>query len=267
MYRVFILLCGLFFFNCADAQLSKYGKPAGFEDVQTVYIYQKSNWDGTHASKIYLYLEDSNHLQSFKWFEGENEATLVTADFDWVTYSVKKFSNYHLEKEMEPQLKASLIFDGSKKINIEVGSMHDSMTLIGLPWQSYDFDFAGLGLSWRALKNKKKDFYFHIADVAREPNGMRFANKGRVDVVYKKEVALNGKNCLLYDINGSGLENKGGQIWINANNFMIEQYKIEIPDEPGYDNGMLQLVETKKMSKAEWEQFKNTAVGNPVPHE
>lgn len=260
MHRLFFFFCGSLMINTLNAQRSQYGKPAGFEDVHTVYIYQKSNWDGSHASKIYLYLEDSNRLQSFKWFEGDNEATLVTADFDWPAYSVKKFSNYHLQKGKEPQLKASLLFDGNEKINIEVGPMLDSMILAGLPWQSYDFDFAGLGLAWRALQNKKADFYFHIADVVREQNGMRFTNKGKVNVTYKEETWLNGRKCLLYDINGPGLENKGGQIWINANNFMIEQYKIELPDEPGFENGMLQLIEKKKMSKADWENFKKESL-------
>lgn len=246
----------------AKAQVEKYGKPAGFTDLHTVYVYQKSNWDSTNASKIYLYVEDSNRLQSFKWHEGEDVATLVTATIDWTNYSVKEFTNHRLAKGKTPQHVATLSFDGAKKISIEVGPIKDSLFLTELPWHSYDFDLAGLGFVWRALKNKNENFYFHIADVARENDNMRFVNKGRIIVEYKQEVMLNGKKCLLYNVNGPGLENKGGHIWINAGNYMIEQYKIQLPDEPGFENGMLKLLDTQKMSSEEWEKFKNGKVGN-----
>lgn len=264
MSRLGIFLFVLFFANIAQSQVEKFGKPTGFADLQTFYVYQKSNWDGTHASKIYLYVEDSNRLQSFKWSEGDDIATLVTADIDWTNYSIKKFTNHRMVKGKEPQLIATLLFDGVKKVGIEVGSMRDSLLLTELPWQSYDFDFAGLGFVWRALKNRKDNFYFHIADATLVDGNMRFINKGRSIVEYKEEVMLDGKKCLLYSINGPGLENKGGQIWINAESNMIEQYKIELPDEPGFENGMLKLLYSKKMSKEEWKKFANEAVGNKL---
>ncbi|HMU46458.1 MAG TPA: hypothetical protein PKC72_08830 [Chitinophagaceae bacterium] len=257
-----ILLCSFLLVNITHAQVDKYGQPAGFSDLHTVYVYQKSNWDGTHSSKINLYVADSNRLESFKHTEGQNEATLVTAVIDWTTYSVKKFTNHRLEQGKEPRLIAVLAVEEIKKVAIEVGPMHDTLLLTELPWQSYDFDFAGLGFVWRALKNKKEDFHFHIADAERVNGSMRFVNKGRTFVQFKEEVMLDGKKCLLYTVNGPGLENKGGQIWINAESLMIEQYRIELPDEPGFENGMLKLLYTKKMSHEEWEQFKNKAVGN-----
>lgn len=262
MFRIGYLASLLLFITKAGAQVEKYGAPAGFTDLQTVYVYQKSNWDGSHASQIYLWVEDSNRLLSFKWAEGDEKATQVTADIDWTNYSIKKFTNHRYAKGKEPQLVATLLFDGSKKINIEVGPMRDSLAIAGLPWQSYDFDLAGLGFVWRALKNKQDGFHFHIADAALVNGDMRFVNKGRVDLQFKGQVALDGKPCLLYTINGPGLENKGGQIWINAATYMIEQYKIQLPDEPGFENGMLKLLRTEKMSKEDWERFKKGAVGN-----
>lgn len=261
MLRMIHLVSLLFLVTSVKAQVEKYGLPAGFSDRGTIYVYQKSNWDGSHASQIFLYVEDSNRLQSFKWTKGDEVATLVTADIDWSNYSISKITNHRYAKGKEPQLIATLWFDGAKKINIEVGPMRDSLALTQLPWQSYDFDFAGLGFAWRALKNKKDGFHFHIADAAMVEGNVKFVNKGLANVAYKEEVLLDGQPCFLYDINGPGLENKGGQIWINAATFMIEQYKIELPDEPGFENGMLKLMRTGKMSKEEWESFKKGAVG------
>lgn len=260
--RMILLVIAFIFSLAAPGQVSKYKRAGRFDDLQTVYVYQKSNWDGTHASQIFLYVADSNRLESFKWTQGDKTATLVTATIDWENYSVSRFTNHRLEQGQAPRLVATLQFDGKKQINIEVGTMRDSLLLQGLPWQSYDFDFAGLGFTWRALVNKKDSFDFFIADAVRVNNNMQFVNKGRVTVNYKDHVLLDGKPCLLYEADGAGLEHKGGQIWINAATLMIEQYKISLPDEPGFENGMLKLIRTEKMMPAAWEVFKNRSVGN-----
>ena len=122
--------------------------------------------------------------------------------------------------------------------------MRDSLLISDLPWQSYDFDFAGLGFIWRALKNKKDSFWFHIADVAMVNDKPKFVNKGKVSVRFQGDEIINNKQCLKYFVDGPGLENKGGYIWINKENYMIQQYKIALPDEPGFENGMMQLVNT-----------------------
>jgi len=78
------------------AQPDKYQRPAVISGLQTVYEYKKSNWDGTHASTIYLYVADTNKLESFKWAKGDQVATLVTAIFDWGHFSVQQFTNTRL---------------------------------------------------------------------------------------------------------------------------------------------------------------------------
>ena len=72
---------------------------------------------------------------------------------------------------------------------------------------------------------------------------------------------INDKDRLKYFIDGIGLENKGGHIWINPQDFMIDQYKILLPDEPGFANGMMKLVKTYKMKAGDWESFKKKRLG------
>ena len=242
-----------------SAQLSKFGKPAAVADQNTVYEYRKSNWDGTHASSVFLYVADNDKLESFKWWDGDTEATLVSAVINWKTYSVSEFQNHKLRKGLAPQFASKL--KGDKTLRIEVGEMRDSLLIDELPWQSYDFDFAGLSFTWRALKNKKDSFWFHIADVAMVDDVPKFVNKGKVNVRLDGVEVINGKDCLKYSIDGIGLENKGGHIWINPQSFMIEQYKIALPDEPGFENGMMRLVKTYKMDAGEWESFKRRKLG------
>ena len=238
----------------AYTQVAKFDSPGSFADKNTLYEYKKSNWDGTHSSSVLLYIADTNKLESFKWWNGDTVATLVTAVIDWNNYSVKEFQNYKLRRAKAPEFIARL--KGEKNIKIEAGEMRDSLLIAALPWQSYDFDFAGLSFIWRSLKNKKDHFWFHIADVAMVNGDPKFVNKGKVNVKFSGEEKANGKTCLKYIVDGPGLENKGGHIWINPQNFMIEQYKIALPDEPGFENGMLRLVTRRKMTPEQWESFK-----------
>ncbi|HET6721226.1 MAG TPA: hypothetical protein VFH07_00695 [Chitinophagaceae bacterium] len=73
------------------AQLNKFDQPGPFTDKHLLYEYKKSNWDGTHSSSVFLSVADSNRLESFKWSEGDEVATLVTAIIDWKTFSVAEF--------------------------------------------------------------------------------------------------------------------------------------------------------------------------------
>ena len=236
------------------SQASAFSKPSHFNDLHTVYTYQKSNWDGSHASTIFLYVKDSVHLESFKWTEGDEWATLVSAEINWDTYAVRNFYNHRILKSGDRKLIAELKSTG-KKLWFAVNGTPDSSMLDDAHWQSYDFDFAGLGFTWRALKDKTDPFSFLIADAAFTNNKLSFEGKGRVQVEYIGKETINSKECLKYKIDGAGLQNKGGHIWIDPSTYMIELYRIELPDEEGFVNGQLKLLKTEKLSPGEWEQF------------
>ena len=257
-----LLFLGVFLYSLsASCQLDKFRNPGSFNDIHTVYEFNKSNWDGTHSSNVFLYIADSNKLESFKWAEGDEEATLVSADIDWKKFSVRQFENYKLRKAKAPELVARLKQSGERMLKIEVKEILDSLLIADLPWQSYDFDFAGLSLIWRALINKKDSFWFHVADVGLVNGQPKFVNKGKVTVKFSGNEMINNKECFKYFADGVGLENKGGYIWVNQQTFMIEQYNIALPDEPGFQNGMMQLLKTHKMSPEQWESFKRKRLG------
>ena len=244
-----------------NGQLEKFIIPASIDDIGTVYQYKKSNWDGSHASSVFVYVADSNHLESLKWWEGDEVATLVTADIDWKTFSVREFQNHKLRKGITPELIAILKMEPGNKFRIKVGEMNDSMSISAFPWQSYDFDFAGLSFIWRGLINKQSSFWFHVADAGMQNGQMAFINKGSVDVKFIGKEKIGENVCLKYEANGPGLENKGGYIWIDTQSYIVRKYKIEIPDESEYENGMLELVKTYKMDREAWKHFIKKCIG------
>ncbi|MBA2498792.1 MAG: hypothetical protein H0V30_03610 [Chitinophagaceae bacterium] len=66
-----------------NAQQDKFIQLGTIHDVHVLYSYQKSNWDGSNASQVFLYIKDTNRMESFKWSEGNEWATLVSAGFNW----------------------------------------------------------------------------------------------------------------------------------------------------------------------------------------
>lgn len=233
-----------------------YSIPAHFDDIHTVYTYAKSNWDGSNKSGIFLFVKDSSHLESFKWTGGDEWATVVTAEIDWKNAAVKSFTNTRLFAGGESKKIAELHVSGGVRLSFRVGNVVDSMILESKYWHSYDFDFAGLGFTWRAINDKKSGFSFLIADAAMVNGKPGFANKGMVNVKYEGDEKIGEKICHKYSINGPGLANRGGNIWIDPVSWMIEEYRIDLPDEEGYENGRIKLTSVSRMSPAEWESFK-----------
>lgn len=251
----------MFFVNvlCLNAQQDKFVQPGIIPDIHTLYTYQKSNWDGSNASQVFLYIKDTNRLESFKWSKGDKWSTLVSAAFNWNEFVVNKIQNHRIDAQGNKTLVAELNLESTNNIKFQIGDFQDSMILSDPFWHSYDFDFASIGFAWRALKEKRNSFSFHIADAAFINNKPGFENKGRVDVEFIEEEWINGKQLFKYKIDGPGLQNKGGFIWVNpANNYMIELFRIEHPDEEGLENGQLKLLKTQYLSPAEWEKFIDT---------
>ena len=249
----FLFIVNVLFLN---AQQNKFALPKTIDDIHTLYSYQKSNWDGSNASHVFLYIKDTNKLASFKWSEGDKWSSLVTADFSWKEFMVDKIQNHRIDAQGNKTLVAELNQESTKKIHFQIGEFQDSMILVDPFWHSYDFDFASIGFAWRALKEKRNSFSFHIADAALINNKPGFANKGSVQVEFLNEEMINGIQFLKYKIDGPGLQNKGGFIWVDPRkNYMIELFRIEHPDEEGFENGQLKLLKTEYLSPAEWEKF------------
>jgi hypothetical protein len=174
---------------------------------------------------------------------------------DWNTFSIRRFENWRVEKDKEPYIRAFLDQFAPGKMRFEAGDLKDTAMINNYPWHSYDFDFAGLGFAWRALTDKQKDFTFHIYDVIMKDGKPVFGRKGEVAVKYLANENINDRKCLKYNIDGAGLENKGGTIWVDAEVLMIQRYQISLPDEEGFTNGFLNLLKKQKMTPSEWENF------------
>jgi hypothetical protein len=104
VFGVIALLSGL----PAIAQLSAYRfKPARLP-VGTVFTYEKSQLDGSHLTRVSVYVAAVDRVESLKWDPDGDEATLVQAVIDWPRFSVRRFDAWHLARNVEAKRSATL---------------------------------------------------------------------------------------------------------------------------------------------------------------
>lgn len=245
----------------AQAQLSAFRYKPDKITTGVVYHYIKSNIDGTNAGEVSLYVKDKDTLESLKWHEGDSRATLVIADMDWHRFSVKHFETWLLTADGKPQQRAVLDFDAEiPGVTAKVGEMEFRAEIENWHWHSYDFDFASLNFAWRHLVEPEMRFVIGIVDIVRNEDGPTLAEKGQVQIDYQQDTTRNGHECREYKIDGPGLENKGGTIWVRKSDGVFVDYEIELPDEPGFENGKMLLKSEERMTAEEWEEFKRQSV-------
>lgn len=275
-FRLLILTGCLFLLGCAAKRnlttagddyvpmMTAFRYEADKTPLGQTYLYTKSNRDGSHASNIALHVAGPDRLESLKWWDGDQEATLVVAEMDWVTFSVRRFENWLVTADGQRQLRVSLTAPpASNKVVVEVGGKTDTTSITSFPWHTYDFDLASLSFTLPHLREPEAKFQVMITDPAMQDGRFTMENKGPVVVEFlqKEKDQTTGERVRKYRIDGPGLQNKGGHLWVSVKNPHIVAYQIAIPDEEEYDSGNLRLTETLTHSKEEWEAFIGAKLG------
>ncbi len=233
--------------------------------IGTVYQYQKSNIDDSHSGNIALYVASNNRLEALKWrpiqnnpsHEGHYSATLVTAEMDWKTFSVRRFETSKVDATGRKLLVAVLqAVPERPQVIIRFGENEPyTVTIDRYPWHSYDFDFASLNFTFRHLINPEKPFVIGISDFAFVDGSFRFGNKGTVEIIFVREENRQNILCRKYLIDGPGLENRGGTIWVSKEDGYLVEYQIDLPDERSFKSGKLVLRKIETVDLESWQYF------------
>lgn len=232
--------------------------------VGRVLHYEKSNLDGSHATRIAVYVAALDRLESFKWAAGFPGATLVEADIAWRTFTVRRFQSWRLEGPGQRTLQGTLEAVEEKPelafalaAEDPAAAVSGRVTIHHWPWHSYDFDFAGLGIAMPHLIEPERPFDVGIADFVVEGGKPVFVEKGAVTVAFEERETRDGIAARRYAIDGPGLEDRGGHLWTDAQDGHLLGFEIELPDEPGFESGKLRLLEVGSLSPEDWTAFQD----------
>jgi hypothetical protein len=225
-----------------------------------VLQYVKSNRDGSHAGRVSLYVAKPERLESLKWNDEVGWATLVIADLDWKRFSVRRFESWKLRRAQAPVLQAVLETSPEGDLGVAV-LPGPPVRPASWPWHSYDFDFASLGITLAHLLKPEAPFRFERIDFVQRDEAVSFVDLGAVEVAYEARERRGGTATRRYRISGPGLEGTSGTLWADVERGHIVEFELPIPDEPGFVDGRLRLLEGVPMTAAAWEAFKRSRLG------
>lgn len=227
--------------------------------VGTVLHYVKTNIDGTHPEYVSQYFPASDRMESFKFHPKGSRAGLVIAEMDWRNFSAKSLKSWQVFANDERKLFGTILFDGaSRKAEVSIPSIKKESEYVELqhfPVHLYNFDFGSLNYAFPHLNEPKKDFIIGVADPTFQPTGAMVEYKGEVTISFVATEKRNSVFTRKYRIDGAGLKNRGGFIWVNAKRGWIEDMEIDLPDNPDWTSFKFKLLKTEKMNRAEWEKF------------
>lgn len=225
--------------------------------VERVYHYRKSNLDGSNPSHVDLYVASEDRIESFKYHEGQSQGSLVVAGMDWDTCSVRTFLTTRVAADGSQQEVARLA-DQDGVLHCRAPGVTFEVPVEFVPWHSYDFDLASLNLSLRFLLEPEGVVEVGIMDFHR--GSFRF--KGLVELEYLDDEERGGVDCRHYRIDGPGLEDRGGELWVRkTDDPMIVDYEIDLPDEDSMTSGKMVLLGSEPMTGDEWQVHRRRALG------
>jgi len=227
--------------------------------VGTVLHYVKTNVDGTRPEYVSQFVADADTLESFKFHPKSPPAGLVKASMDWKFFSARRLESWRVLGKGERKLFGTLTFDSAaRRAEVSLPSVRsaaESFDFKHVPVHLYNFDFASLNFALPHLADPKGSFRIGVADPTFSETGPLAEYKGEVTVTYLGDEKRKNADVRKYRIDGAGLQNRGGHIWVNKKRGWIEDMEIALPDNPEWTSFKFRLLRVGRMTRAEWDRF------------
>jgi hypothetical protein len=264
--RFSILLAGLAGASLAtgaEAQIDRFRYRPEIAARNTLFRYEKTDLDGGHRGTIAVFVAGTDSLESFKYGAGGDEFSLVGAVMDWTTFSAREFTSVRVRADGERKPVARLTFDpATGELSVSLLGRSETARIGFVPWHSFDFDFSSLNLAFRHLIDPRGRFTIGVADPTYEEKGPIFRDNGTVEVRYLGAERLRGVSTRKYAIDGPGLRNRGGYLWVDAAKGHLVELAVHTGDEPGFSSVRLRLLDQRPMDRAGWESFIRAQFGD-----
>ena len=100
------------------------------------------------------------------------------------------------------------------------------------------------------LRDPESSFNIGLTDPTFKTDGPLIFYRGEVTVRYIGDEQRNDALSRKYRIDGPGLKNRGGFIWVNKAGAYIEDIEIDLPDNPNWQSFKLRLHKNRTASAA-----------------
>ena len=228
--------------------------PAG-----TVLHYVKTNVDGTRPEYVSQFVAAWDVLESFKFHPKSPPAGLVVAEMDWKFFAAKGLKSWRVPGRGERTLFGTLTFDAAaRRGEVSLPSVRpaaETFDFKQVPIHLYNFDFGSLNFALPHLVNPEGSFRIGVADPTFRADGPLVEYKGEVTISYLNDERRNNVPVRKYRIDGAGLQNRGGFIWVNKRRGWVEDMEIDLPDNPEWTSFKFKLLRVERMSRARWDKF------------
>jgi hypothetical protein len=247
-------------------------------DVGTVYHYLKSNIDRTSPARVFLFIASKTHLEVLKIEQGSELLAYVTADMDWAIFSADHLEGWHILPDDEwagqpvppPGLLRSQALGAlnhlGHTLTMWVSSLTGTARVGHYPVHIYNFDFLSFNFIFRHLIDPHASFEIGVIDpdpavlraignneVGPEANILTY--RGKACVAYLGDEPYRGVPCRKYRLNGPGMDDKDGFIWVNQAKGHFENIEHPLADNPSWTSFKLELQATEHMQAGEWQRY------------
>lgn len=250
--------CGLFRSAPPAVGLEAFQYQASRVPVGVVYHYIKSNIDGSTPERVSLYMADETTLEAYRWREPKPQTTsYVKATMDWGRLSAIRLESYRKPRWMAAQLNAVAEYAPmTKTMSIEFSDKtRDNVKIDHTPFHFYQFDLASLNVAFRQLKDPKVPFQVGIVNPTFAPIGAALEYRGIATITYEKDETHSEFPCRRYKIDGPGMKDQGGTIWVERSEGHIIDLEIKAPNHPDWTSFKLKFVGKEMMTPQEWTAF------------
>jgi hypothetical protein len=250
--------CGSKFAAPAAAGIEAFQFQASRVPVGTAYHYIKSNIDGSTPERVSIYMADETTLEAFRWREPNPQFTShIKAKMDWGRLSALRLESKRKQRWQAPVLNAVAEYESTTKtMSIEFSDKtRHTVTVEHTPFHFYQFDLASLNVAFRQLADPTKPFQVGLVNPTFAESGAALEYRGLVTLVFEKEEKRSELLCRKYLIDGPGLKNQGGAIWVERNEGHIIDLEIKNANHPDWTSFKLKFVGKEAMTSAEWQAF------------
>ncbi len=226
--------------------------------VGIVYHYIKSNIDGSTPERVSLYMSDETTLEAFRWREPKPQFTShVKATMDWGRLSAIRLESRRKPRWQAEQLNAMAEYTPmTRTMAIEFSDKtRHSVIIDHVPFHFYQFDLASLNVAFRQLRDEKAPFQIGLVNPTFAQTGTALEYRGLATITYEKDEMHSEFPCRRYRIDGPGVKNQGGTIWVERSEGHIIDLEIKLPNHPDWTSFKLKFVGKETMDPASWQAF------------